>query len=65
MPVGREHCFHYCNYITPVLLLCDLRTVRRGSLVTTYVIYTYTDRCWREELDTGEKHRTSLFPVLL
>ena len=30
--------------ITPVLLLRDLSTVCRGSLMTTYVIYTYIDR---------------------
>ena len=43
--IERAHCFHDCIYITPVLLLWDLSTVCRGSLTTTYVIYTYIDLC--------------------
>ena len=43
---GRAHCFHDCIYITPVLLLSDLSTVCRGSLMTTYIIYTHIDRFW-------------------
>ena len=39
----RSHCFHDCIYIIPVLLLWDLINVCRGSLTTTYVIYTYID----------------------
>ena len=35
---GRAHCFHDCIYITSVLLLWDLSTVCRGSLMTTYLI---------------------------
>ena len=42
---GRSHCFHDCIYIMPVLLLWDLSNVCRGSLTTTYLIYTYIDRC--------------------
>ena len=41
--IGRSHCFHDCIYIIPVLLLWDLINVCRGSLTTTYVIYTYID----------------------
>ena len=42
----RAHCFHDCIYIMPVFLLWDLSTVYCGSLMTTYVIYTYIDRCY-------------------
>ena len=42
---GRLHCFHDWIYIMPVMLLCDLSNVCRGSLTTTYVIWTYIGRC--------------------
>ena len=41
----RSHCFLDCIYIMPVFLLRDLSNVCRGSLTTTYVIYTHIDRC--------------------
>ena len=49
----------------PVLLLWDLSNVCRRSLTTTCVIYTHIDRCGSKQLDTGVKHCTSFFPVLL
>ena len=41
----RTHCFHDCIYVMPLLLLLDFSNVCRRSFTTTYVIYTYIDRC--------------------
>ena len=42
---GRAYCFYDCIYIMLILLLWDLSTVCRGSLMTTYVMLLAL-ACW-------------------
>ena len=44
---GRAHCFHDNIYITLILLLWDLSTLCRGSLLTTIYISTLCGFIWK------------------
>ena len=54
---GRTHCSHDFIYITPILLLCHLSTVCRGSLMTIYTLYIYITK--------KQKYRSSHCEIIL